>query len=109
MSDITILPPEKKLVDTLNAGMAGDFSDFDAMKELKTLILHDLIDRLKSGTMTHQEMAVAVRILKDNGMTLMPYSPEPTAPPREPIGFPINKTVSLPSFDDAEDGEELED
>lgn len=110
MADMTILPPEKKLIGNIQSALdVSDFNDFATMRVLKSLLLKDLVDRLQSGTMTHQEMAVAVRFLKDNGMTLMPYKePGDGQEARPPVPLPDKSNVLLPSFDDS-DGLEEED
>lgn len=94
----------------------GDFDVLDAMTVMRELLVKDLMERLRSGTATHQELAVMTRLLKDNGLTLMPYpdsAPIENRPllgpgpfnqeggPMETIGFP--RVIELPKFGDEEE------
>lgn len=101
--DVTVLPPaaNKKMEEATT----GEFNAFDALMEMRRLLVVDLMERLKSGTATHQELAVMNRLLKDNGIVLMPYPEEPRptlgpallnneGEPLQPIGF----HTPLPEF-----------
>ena len=107
MADQDILGPEQKLIADLNKGVSDleatkhDFNVYDALRIMRAKVIAELIERLRSGTATHQELAIMVRMLKDNGLTLMPAEELPQ--PMEPIGFTVQHTA-LPSFP-AEDEE----
>lgn len=108
-----VLPPERpheRLNEVMQMETAKkDFDVYDAMRLMQMEVVRELMDRLKSGTSTHQELAIMVRMLKDNGITLMPpTSPggEPYVNEMEPIGF-ITSSKPLPEFPhEIEDGEE---
>jgi hypothetical protein len=106
----TVLAPEKKLVEHIKTAIGetarakSDFNVFDALVEMRKALIDDLLERLRSGTATHQEMAIMARMLKENGLVLMPLDPEPQ-PELNPIGFTAVHTA-LPEFeDDSENGE----
>ena len=119
MSTQDILPPAKPH-ERLNEAMEmavtkQDFDVLDALRLMQVKVIEELTERLKSGTSTHQEIAIMVRMLKDNGITLMPPAREAEAQVNElePIGF-ITSSKPLPEFpherglDEDEDGWEIE-
>lgn len=59
----------------------------DLLKELQEALPRELLERLKSGTATHQELAIIRQVLRDNGLTLVaPPADEDT--PDTPADLP---------------------
>jgi len=67
--------------------------------ERREMLVKDLMERLRSGTATHQELAVMTRLLKDNGLVLMPYEPLDRARPRVLPGQPDQEMLPAPAMD----------
>lgn len=69
--------------------------DAELLEQLQTLVVGELMKRIKDGTATAGDLATAVRLLKDNGIdarskdatdlddrlkTLLPFQAEPPDP-----------------------------
>lgn len=97
-------PPHARLNAVMEDAMTKrDFDTFDLLRLMQGEVIKELLDRLRSGTATHQELAIMVRMLKDNGITLMPPTGavEPADGPSEIEGEPLGFVVSsapLPQF-----------
>jgi hypothetical protein len=65
-------------------------SEQELLAKLHTTVAEDLLRRVQSGEATSQELSVAVKFLKDNGI-------EAQATPDSPLA---NLIDSLPEFDD---------
>lgn len=55
-----------------------EFDVLTTLQELQEYVVRDLLSRVRERTATHQELSLVVKLLKDNGITLLPVDLSPT-------------------------------
>lgn len=93
MEDFTDADPEAAKEDGLEEAefmRLQGMSLEDILREGQKALFARLVGKARSGTASHQELAVLRNILKDNGMTLgiAPEQPVPEGPPADLPEFP---------------------
>lgn len=73
-----------------------DLDLLDDLTQIRKELFRDLLEKIKDGKATHQELAISARILKDNGMVLVP----PGQGDSDPESRDEDYASELPSFED---------
>lgn len=65
----------------------------DILKEMQSRTYRLLLERVRDGSATHQELAIVAKLLKDNGLVMPPRDPDEVRADADRV------LPSLPEFD----------
>lgn len=72
------------------------------MQQLQQFIIRDLIERAERGALDAKELAVAAKLLKDNGITLLPNDSKVIDQQGNRQALPHSPPKQLPDFSEAD-------